>query len=277
MAQAHNAYMPGYAAPQVKHHEWRTAENSAAYLLPTLQATAKASPDLKLLDVGAGSGTISASLAKYMPSGTVTATDISDDILERAEEYAKEEGVYNISFQSADIYKLPFEDNTFDIVHASMVLSHLDAPVQAYQEMLRVVKPGGIVANRESDLRMWSYYPESAGIKQFHDVLLATTIEAGGSISAGAHLVTWAMQAGAKREQMTATMGTWMYSTPDERRMWGGTMAERIKKGGMRDKALQMGIATEADCENMAWGWEEWQGAEDACHGMMHGEILIRK
>ncbi|KAK3643064.1 hypothetical protein LTR56_010438 [Elasticomyces elasticus] len=277
MAQAHNAYMPGYAAPQVKHHEWRTAENSAAYLLPILQTTVKANPDLKLLDVGAGSGTISASLAKYIPCGAVTATDISDDILERAGEHAKEQGVTNITFQSANIYKLPFEDNTFDIVHASMVLSHLDSPVQAYKEMLRVVKPGGIVANRESDLRMWSFFPESAGIKQFHDVLLATTIEAGGNISAGAHLMTWAMQAGAKREQITATMGTWMYSTPEERRMWGGTMAERIKKGGMRDKALQMGIATEADCENMAQAWEKWQAAEDACHGSLHGEILIRK
>jgi len=57
----------------------------------------------------------------------------------------------------------------------------------------------------------------------------------------------------------------------------GDTMAERCRRGGGRDKALELGIATEADFEEMAEAWAEWQAAEDACHGMMHGEILIRK
>ncbi|TKA77691.1 hypothetical protein B0A55_04002 [Friedmanniomyces simplex] len=275
---AHNPYAPGYAPPQVAHHEWRTAENSAAYLLPSLRTMAASTPHLKLLDVGAGSGTISASLAAYIPLGTVTATDISSDILTRAAEHAKKVGVTNITFQAADIYALPFEDETFDIVHASMVLSHLDDPVQAYREMLRVTKSkGGLVANRESDLRMWSYYPELPGIKQFHEILLATMKAGGGNVDAGARLVAWAMQAGARRERIEAGMGTWMYSTVEERAMWGGTIAERIRNGGMREKALEMGIATEADLEAMAQAWAEWQAAEDACHGMMHGEILIWK
>jgi len=57
----------------------------------------------------------------------------------------------------------------------------------------------------------------------------------------------------------------------------GDTMAERCRRGGGRDKALELGIATEADFEEMAEAWAEWQATEDACHGMMHGEILIRK
>lgn len=217
---AHNAYMPGHT--KVKHHEWRTAENSAAYLLPTLQAMAKANPKLTMLDIGAGSGTITATLAKYMPEGHITAVDISADILKSAEQYAEKHGVREqISFQEADIYALPFEDNSFDIVHASQVLSHLDSPVDAYREMLRVTKPGGVVANRESDLTMWSYYPELPGIKKYHEVMLAVMKGSGGQYNAGPRLVSWAMQAGAKREQVTASMGTWMYSTPEEREMWG--------------------------------------------------------
>ena len=105
MAQAadHKAYCPGYAPTTVTHHEWRTAENSAMHLIPTLQLMAKDNPKLTLLDVGAGSGTISASLAKYMPEGHITATDLSEDILERAAEYAKSVGVSNISFQPANV------------------------------------------------------------------------------------------------------------------------------------------------------------------------------
>ncbi|KAK0304273.1 hypothetical protein LTR54_017004 [Friedmanniomyces endolithicus] len=274
----HNSYLPLYTPPQVAHHEWRTASNSAAYLLPSLSALATSTPSLKLLDVGCGSGTISTSLAALIPSGSVTATDISPTILARAADLAAQAGVTNIVFQEADIYALPFADGTFDVVHASMVLSHLSDPVGAYREMLRVTRPNaGLVANRESDLRMWSYYPALPGLRRAHEVLLATTREGGGNVDAGAKLEAWAMMAGVRREAIEVSMGTWMYSSVEERRMWGDTMAERCRRGGGRDKALEMGIATEADFESMAEAWAEWQAAEDACHGMMHGEILIRK
>ena len=79
----HNQYLPGYKASQVIHHEWRTAENSAAYIIPKLVSLREQNPQLSFLDVGAGSGTISVGLAKYIPEGKVTATDLSDVILER--------------------------------------------------------------------------------------------------------------------------------------------------------------------------------------------------
>lgn len=230
MAQAggHNAYMPGYAAKQVTHHEWRNAENSAAYLLSTLTSKAEKDPNLRLLDVGCGSGTITASLAKYMPAGHITATDVSEEILPRAREFAAEAGASNISFQTADVYSLPFEDASFDIVHASMVLTHLDAPVQALEEMLRVTKPGGgVVACRESDLRMWSYYPPLSGMEKTQKLLLATHEAAGGSVNGAAPLLAWATQAGAKRQQVAISFSTWSYSTPSERRIWGEPVPER--------------------------------------------------
>jgi len=223
MAQAHghNSYVPGYKASHVSHHEWRTAENSAAYLLPTLQSMTRDNPELTLLDVGAGSGTISASLAKYMPQGQVTVTDISEDILRRAEDFARQAGVSNIRFQTASIYELPFPDASFDVVHASMVLCHLDSPVDALKEMIRVARPGGVVANRESDLRVWSWWPELPGLAKSHQLQLETHRLAGGSVDGGTKLVSWALKAGVRREQVTATMGTWCYSTPEERQVWG--------------------------------------------------------
>lgn len=217
----HNTYMPGHT--KVAHHEWRTAENSAAYLLPTLQSKAQSNPKLTLLDIGCGSGTITATLAKYMPEGHITAVDISSDILDTAGKYAEKHGVKDrITFQTADIYALPYEDNTFDIVHASQVLAHLDSPVQAYKEMLRVTRPdGGVVANRESDISMWSYYPDLPGLKKYHEIMLEVMKGSGGNPQAGPRLISWAMQAGAPRSNITATMGTWMYSSREEREMWG--------------------------------------------------------
>jgi ubiquinone/menaquinone biosynthesis C-methylase UbiE len=61
-------------------------------------------------------------------------------------------GIKNIEFQQGDAYKLPFADETFDITFCHQMLTHLKAPWDELREMLRVTKPGGIVAAREGDL-----------------------------------------------------------------------------------------------------------------------------
>lgn len=219
----HNTYLPGYKT--VGHHEWRTVENSAPHLLAPLKALAIPNPNLKLLDVGAGSGTITASIVKYLPpSGHITAVDLSPDIVSRAAAHAQNLGVADkITFQAASVYELSktFGENVFDVVHASQMLCHLDSPVEALSQMLKVVKPGGVLVLREIDMRVWSCYPDTEVMRAWHRVQLATHEAAGGSNAAGPSLVSWAMKAGAKREDIEASMGAWMYSTTEERRVWG--------------------------------------------------------
>ena len=135
----HAPYLSSYHPSTTVHHEWRTASNSAAYLLPTLTEMAQRNPSLTLLDVGAGSGTITASLAPYMPQGKIIATDISTKILQRAKQHAENVGVGGmVETREANVYELPFEDGEFDLVHVSMVLAHLDDPMKAVGEMIRV-------------------------------------------------------------------------------------------------------------------------------------------
>ena len=217
----HNQYLPGYKASQVIHHEWRTAENSAAYIIPELLSLREQNPQLSLLDVGAGSGTISVGLAKYIPEGKVTATDLSDVILKRARGFAEAAGVTNIEFRPANAYNLPFPNDTFDVAHCHQMLCHLDAPAEALREMLRVTKPGGLVAARESDLAAQCIWPESPGLARFHAVMEATMKAAGGCWTGGRQLVSWALGAGVRRDQITAGFGTWCFSAPEDRKMWG--------------------------------------------------------
>ncbi|KAI9154871.1 methyltransferase [Paramyrothecium foliicola] len=274
----HNSYLPGHRASQVKHHEWRTAENSAAFLLPVLRTKTLEIPKLQMLDVGAGSGTITTSLAKYIPDGTVTATDLSEDILKRARELADAAGVgQNIVYKQANVYSLPFPDGQFHITHAHQVLSHLDAPVDALREMIRVTKPGGTVAVRESDLRTWCCWPEMAEINRFHEILYQVHENAGGSTNCGRQLVSFALAAGASREQIEASYSTWCYSQPDDKHLWANAMAERLRDGEMRKASVRLGISTGEEMDKLADGWEKWANTEDASFGMMHGEILIHK
>lgn len=302
--QNHNTYLPGYK--EVGHHEWRTVENSAAYLLPTLQHLSSQNPHLTLLDVGAGSGTITASLQKYMPpNGKITAVDLSPEILSRASKHAEALGIEKgkITFRApVSVYDLSeiFGENSFDVVHAHQMLCHLDAPVEALREMLKVARPGGVVAVREIDMRTWSMYPDTEVMRAWRRVQLASHEAAGGSNMAGPSLVSWAMKAGAKRGEIEASMGTWLYSTEEERRVWGKFLAvsllpgmmyyswanlwvigtsfrDRIVGGEMRKKILDLGIATAAELDEMGREWERWMETEDATCGTIHGQILVRK
>ncbi|KAG6031636.1 hypothetical protein E4U41_007488 [Claviceps citrina] len=273
----HNAYAPGHALPQVQHHEWRTAANSAAHLIPHLETRAAQTPHLEMLDVGAGSGTITASLAKLIPRGQVVAVDISDEILERAKHHADTQGISNIRYQRASVYQLPFADSSFDVTHAHQVLTHLDAPVDAIREMLRVTKPGGIVSLREADLAMWCWWPQIPALEHFHDILVRSQVANGGSGTAGRQLLSWSMQAGARRDSVSVSFGTWCHGAPADREPWAEAMIERLRAGQMRTKAMELGLATEEDMDDMIEAWREWKRADDAVFGLMNGEAIVCK
>lgn len=222
MAQSkHNQYLPGYKPSQVIHHEWRTAENSAAYLLPTLHSMREQKPKLQFLDVGAGSGTISVGFARHLPEGQVTATDLSDEILRRAEGLAATAGMPNMKFQQADAYQLPFPDASFDVAHCHQMLCHMDAPGDALREMLRVTRPGGVVAAREADMATQCIWPEAPGLRRFHALSEGIFEVAGACWTGGRQLLSWALEAGARRDQITAGYGTWCFSAPEDKNVWG--------------------------------------------------------
>ncbi|KAL2205172.1 methylase [Sarocladium strictum] len=271
--KGHNTYAPGYK--QIAHHEWRTAENSAAYIIPHIQKMVQRDPSIKLLDVGAGPGTITASLAKYLPEGQVIATDLSEEVLGRAKTFAEQAGVTNIAFQAASVYELPFPSASFDVTHASQVLCHLDRPDEALAEMVRVTKPGGIVGVRESDLRTICCWPDIKQVKDAYDLIADSMEQNGGTGRGGRQLIPWALAAGVSRDAITLTYGTWSFSEASDRQMWAGAMIGRFREGEIRDRAIRTGLATEEGMEAMIDGLERWMSCEDASMGLMHGEIII--
>jgi len=57
----------------------------------------------------------------------------------------------------------------------------------------------------------------------------------------------------------------------------GTTFRDRILSGEMRKKALELGIATEAELDEMGAEWQRWIDTEDATCGTIHGQLVITK
>ncbi|KAN0122870.1 S-adenosyl-L-methionine-dependent methyltransferase [Hyaloscypha variabilis] len=268
---------PGHPPAQATLHEVRTAENSAPYLLPKLQSMKESNPHLKLLDVGAGSGTISVSFAKLIPDGHVTGVDLNANILPRARAVAEIAGVKNIEFQQGSVYKLPFADETFDITCCHQVLIHIGNPWDALREMLRVTKRGGIVAVREGDYESECVWPELPELHKFHTLMAGRMSSGGGTPTAGRQLVSWALKAGVERSQITLSFSTSSYHTPSERASLSQGLCDQLRGGSLREIALKFGLGNDNDLEEMAKAWEEWVKRDDASLAMLHGEILVQK
>ncbi|MFG1679041.1 class I SAM-dependent methyltransferase [Nonomuraea sp. NPDC049269] len=257
-------YTHGHHESVLRSHRWRTAENSAAYLLPHLK------PHMKLLDVGAGPGTITADLAGRV--GHVTASEVTADALELTRAGVGAAG--NVEFAVADVHALDHPDATFCVVHAHQVLQHVGDPVRALREMRRVTKPGGLVAARDSDYAAFAWYPLLPELDEWLALYRRVARSNGGEPDAGRRLLSWARAAGF--DDITATSSTWCFATPEDRAWWGEMWADRIKQSALAEQALATGAATADDLRRISEGWLTWAAADDGWMSITHGEILCR-
>jgi SAM-dependent methyltransferase len=95
----------------------------------------------RVLDMGHGAG--HTALAVAAKAASVTAVDLTPQMVEVATTLAAERGVRNVTFQVADVADLPFEDGAFDLVTNRLSAHHYASPQKALAEAYRVLKPGG--------------------------------------------------------------------------------------------------------------------------------------
>lgn len=259
-------YTHGHHESVLRSHSNRTIANSAAYLAEHLN------PDVTLLDVGAGPGTITADFAGRVAH--VTATEIGPDELALSQTLAAERGIANVAFSVEDVHALSFSDDTFDIVHAHQVLQHVADPVQALREMRRVAKPGGLVAARDADYAGFIWFPVMPELDDWLRLYREAARANGGEPDAGRRLRSWARAAGFT--DIRATASTWCYATPEECAWWGGMWADRILDSALARQLTDSGLATDADLARISDAWRRWADAGDGWFLVPHGEILCR-
>jgi ubiquinone/menaquinone biosynthesis C-methylase UbiE len=270
MSTPHDVYTHGHHESVLRSHRWRTAENSAAYLLPALV------PGTRLLDVGSGPGSVTIDLAARLEPGSAVGVDASAAVVEIARKAAADAGQANVTFEVGDAYALPFEDDSFDVVHAHQVLQHLTDPVAALREMKRVAKPGGLVAVRDSDYSAMTWYPPSAGLDEWNALYHEVTQANGAEADAGRRLLSWVRDAGFDPAGIVPSAGVWCYATPDERTWWADLWAERCVASDFAKQALAHRLADEVGLEELADAWRDWGEEPNGWFAGLPGEGLAR-
>lgn len=282
-------YAHGHHASVVSSHARRTAQDSAAFLLPHLK------PHFTILDVGCGPGTITADLAELVPQGKVTGVDRAEVVLEDARAHIKGRGISNCVFEAVDANGLPYADASFDVVFCHQVLQHVNDPVGILKEMLRVAKPGGIVAAREADYKSFAWYPEPAGLDRWLSWYRQTAKACGGEPDAGryVHQVSnlhdpcnprlqslinvskWAKAAGFNKEHLTLSWSSWFY-TGEAATKFGESWEGRALHSNFAKEFLAHGFGTQADLDDTSATWKKWATEEDNFIHIPNGEILYK-
>ena len=155
-------------------------------------------------------------------------------------------GINNVEFRQADIYNLPFKDETFDSVIICFVLEHLHNPIQALNELKRVLKEGGTMIAIEGDHGSTFFYPDSKYAHSAINCQIQLQKQSGGNSNIGRELYPLFKSIGLSDISVSPRM---VYVDASRPQLVEGfiknTFTAMIE--GVGEKAIQQGIIDSSD------------------------------
>ena len=275
-------YTQGHSNYTIATHLSRTAESNAAFLLPHIKKTDN------VLDVGCGPGTITTGLAKYAREGTTIGVDISTGVLQKAKALAAEaniptHGPGSVVFEYGNVLeKLPYPNETFDIIYSSQLFGHLpppDQPRQALTELRRVLKTGGILATCDGVGQ--HFYPPSLNLDRLwvHNSARGLAKGEPPADPTGTIMPALFRSAGfdADGGKVQVGAGTSVFAGPEVRQWLGWRATGQLQPGDpFYQSWLDAGI-TEEEIQQTLVAVKEWIETEDAWLAMLQCEMLAWK
>ena len=77
-------------------------------------------------------------------------------------------------------------------------------------------------------------------------------------------------------QTVECTASAWCYATPEERAWWAALWAERTTATALGERAVELGLASRDELEDIAAAWRAWAGHDDGWFLVPHGEVLCR-
>jgi ubiquinone/menaquinone biosynthesis C-methylase UbiE len=208
------------------------------------------------LEIGSGTGYFSLNLVQLGVIERLTATDISPGMLQRLSSTAAALGLDEVETVATEAERLPFDDESFDLVFGHAVLHHIPDLDRAFAEFRRVLRPGGMVA--------------FAGEPSRYGDSLASLPKRAGLLAAPA----WRRMTGSRRRavaEMEQSHGHALegevdvhaFAPADLRRLLRDGGFERRRVGGEELLANAWGwalrtVESSAEPESIPWGWRRF-------------------
>ncbi len=193
-----SAYVHGYDPREAE----RLADQ-AGTLVELLHHDTAYPPGSTVLEAGCGVGAQTVTLAAHSPGARITSIDVSAESLAEAERKVGE----GVEFLQADIFDLPFDDDSFDHVFVCFVLEHLSQPVEALTILKRVLRPGGTITVIEGDHGSAYFHPQSAEADAAIRCLIDLQADAGGDSLIGRRVYPADGRGGLRRRARIAAGG----------------------------------------------------------------------
>jgi ubiquinone/menaquinone biosynthesis C-methylase UbiE len=268
MAGKKEKYALGYGAGAMDWMTSRSIDVHGAFLLPYLE------PGYSLLDCGCGPGTLTVGFAKKLAPGRVVGIDREPAQFESAINYAAEHNLVNLHFETGDVYALPFDDASFDIAFCSAVLGSVGKPVQVVQEMVRVLKPGGVIAIKEFDHGGDIVHPQTPLLARSIELYQRARTEHGHEPRGGRRIREWLAENGCTIEythaffdQRTTNTGLSEYVDRNNR------LVDEI----LAPRYIELGWATQDEIDEQAREWENFARDPASLYASAWVEAVARK
>jgi SAM-dependent methyltransferase len=234
----------------------RSAATYADFLEPCLTW------DDVVLDIGCGAGSITVGLAPSVRR--VVGVDLDDHEFDDARAYARSAGLDAVEFREGSVYELDFPDRSFYACLAHSMLETLDRPADAMREVVRVLKPGGVLGIacvEYGGLILGG--PDEPILRRFYDLRTRLWQDEGiADPYRGRALRGILIAAGFERVEATTTSIS--YGTDAAVRRFGRDRAEECRDPWYADGAERLGLGSAADLRAMEDAWLAWSGSPDA-------------
>lgn len=127
------------------------------------------SKGMSVVDVGCGTGQVSFLMSSRVgPRGRVIGIDANTTAIELCRKTASTKEIKNVSFIVRSAYDLSrdFPDNSIDVAYSRFMLTHLDNPVAAMREMMRITTRKGLIMIEDCDMTHWIAEPDDRWVNQ---------------------------------------------------------------------------------------------------------------
>jgi SAM-dependent methyltransferase len=238
-----SSYIHGYSE-----RESRRLQDQAATLTELLHGDTRFDAGTTVLEAGCGVGAQMVILVENSPNAKFTSIDLSAESLETARETLVTLGRGDVEFSVADIFDLPFADESFDHVFVCFVLEHLADPVGALRALRRVLKRGGSITVIEGDHGSTFFHPDSVLARRAVRCQVELQARAGGNADVGRALYPMLDAAGFGDVQVSPRL---VYVDGSRPHLIEGftrnTFTAMIE--GVRDDVIAAGLMTPDDFE----------------------------